>query len=101
MEAKLYADAILDRFESITNIKKEEVLSMNRVPNVNNVRISTYFILKKLGFSLNKIARAMNRVNHTTIIHGIQSFEDLLEANDKDLINIVIKYADSSEGVEL
>jgi len=70
-------------------VKVEDLLGVSRSKKINRARqIAMYLCRKLTGASLIEIARAFNRKDHSTVIHGIKKIEDE-KKRDRKLIQIV------------
>ncbi len=58
-------------------LKPEDLLANNRSRKINKVRHIAFYLCKRLtDASLIEIARAFNRKDHSTVIHGIKRIEE-------------------------
>jgi len=65
-------------------IKKDGLDGKERLEYLNNKRMYLYYIMRKHGMKLKKIASFFNR-DHATIIHGIKRYKFLLNNNNEML----------------
>lgn len=72
--------AVCENFE--VNIR--EIRGKRRTAQIATARqVAMYLLRSELDIPLTKVARALNRSDHTTVIHAISKIEGLLEAEEE------------------
>lgn len=57
------------------------------------MKICMYFIRKKTKYTLRETSELFNRVNHTSVIHSVQTIKDLMDSDPK--LRDQVKYLES------
>lgn len=68
----------------------EIITSKSRTANVCAMRMAICHQLRTAGLTLNQIGRQINR-NHSTVVHSLRRFEDLMSVNDPILREAITK----------
>lgn len=77
-ELQLY----FDNFLPIINNKKILLTSKRRFREIAELRFIYCFLSRQLGFRLKEIGRSLGNKDHTTIIHSLKTFTDLMETSE-------------------
>jgi chromosomal replication initiator protein len=65
------------------------LLSENRERQISEARTAYYYLAKKLTkATLQEIAGFANRKDHTTILYGLETAQDLIDTNSKYALKI-------------
>jgi hypothetical protein len=71
--------------ELIKEIIEQDGLNIkNRKREIVHKRIYLFNTLRKNGYTLKRIGSLFN-MNHATILHGLRTYENLTDVNDKEL----------------
>lgn len=81
----------------LPRIFKKPILSLgdrSRMRELVELRHIFFYIAKSFGFSLSSIGIYLNKRDHTTVIHGIRTFRDLVETdpNFKQKYNEILNH---------
>jgi chromosomal replication initiation ATPase DnaA len=90
-------DAVLENVGSVFGFTKGDLLRTARNSEVIEARFAAYWIFRRVtDWSLPRIARAMKRLDHTTIMNGILRAENLREVSTEYLhkTNLVMNLMD-------
>ena len=63
-------------------IKQDGLAAKNRKREIIHKRIYLFTKLRKDGYTLNGIGKLFN-MHHATILHGLNTFQNLVDTNDK------------------
>jgi len=77
---------MITEIAKITGVSEEDILGRNRKRRISDARHLYFLVLQENGFRISDISRLSGR-NHATVIHGINSFKDLLQTGDS-MINL-------------
>ncbi len=92
---KIKPNKILKVVAKEFDVKISDIKGPRRKADIAMARqICMYIMRTELGYKLEKIARVLNRKDHTTVIHAIDKIESKLKLNDtfkKQLDNIYIQ----------
>lgn len=81
-------------------VKVEDLLGVSRSKKINRARqIAMYLCRKLTGASLIEIARAFNRKDHSTVIHGIRKVEEERKRDRK--LNQIVSFLEKHIGDRL
>ncbi len=84
-------ERIIEVIAEFFNLTKEDILNEKRTKEVVKVRqIVMYFLRHHLNLSLKEIGKILGGRDHSTIIHGIEKIENLLE-KDQDLREKIVE----------
>lgn len=67
--------ALVD-IRDVTGIEPEDVLGRCRTQDIAHARQLTYYLLRSKHHSYAQIAKVMNRLDHVTIVYGVQKIKD-------------------------
>jgi chromosomal replication initiation ATPase DnaA len=62
--------------KDVTGVKPKDVLSRLRTADVSTARHLAFYLLRSLHHPYSKIAKAMNRSDHGTVVHGVNSIKN-------------------------
>jgi hypothetical protein len=71
-----------DHFLPVVNGKKLSLNTKRRFREIVELRFIYCFLSRQLGYRQIEIARALNKRDHTTIVHNLKIFSNLMETND-------------------
>lgn len=86
-------DTLVKSFEDHEICNKETLMSKSRKPEIVIFRHGAWYLLRKLlGYPVpfTDIGKYF-KCDHSTIISGVQRFEDLIDVNDKQATILLIK----------
>jgi chromosomal replication initiation ATPase DnaA len=66
---------LLADVERLLGVPVDEVLGRSQQPRIALARKAVYWVLRGQRYSYPEIAQATERLDHTTVIHGVRSFE--------------------------
>ena len=72
---------MITEIAKITGVSEEEILGRSRKQRISDARHLYFIVMLRNGFKNRDICR-LNGVNHSTIIHGVNSFNGLLASGD-------------------
>ena len=74
---------ILLDIKEITGVSSKDILSRLRTADVATARHLTFFLLRSLSHPYSHIAKAMNRADHGTVLHGVNSIKNYAKIERK------------------
>lgn len=63
--------------------KKIPLESKSRINEIVELRHMYAYLARTMGYKLVAIARSLNKLDHTTVIHGLKTFHNLMEVDEK------------------
>jgi len=83
-------ERIIEIVAEFFNLTKEDILNERRTKNVSLARqIVMYFLRHYLNLPLKQIGKILGGKDHSTVIHGIEKIEGLIENNESFKENVV------------
>jgi chromosomal replication initiation ATPase DnaA len=91
-------DSIQESACEVYGITLRELLSPSREHHIVEARHACmWMMLKHLRMSRSRIARCLNRSDHTTAIHGIATIRQRIESNDREMIERIKRIEAAAE----
>ena len=75
----------------------EIITSPSRTANLCAMRMVICHQLRTAGLTLSQIGKKINR-NHSTVVHSLRRFEDLMSVNDPILLEAITKLSFQQRG---
>jgi len=63
--------------------KKIPLESKSRISELVELRHMYFYLARSMGYKLVAIARSLNKIDHTTVVHGLKTFHNLMEVDEK------------------
>jgi chromosomal replication initiator protein len=83
-------EKIIEIVAEFFNLTKEDILNEKRTKNVALARqIVMYFLRHHLNLPLKQIGKILGGKDHSTVIHGIEKIEELIEKDESFKENVV------------
>ena len=54
-----------------------------RIGEIIELRHMYFYLARCMGYKLVPIARSLNKLDHTTVMHGLRTFQNLMEVDEK------------------
>jgi len=92
LERKFKGVLTVERIEQVVcshfKVSIEQVMTGSRRYNIIECRHLIWYYLRTTGMSLQTIAAAYNKMNHTSVIHALEKVNRLLQNDDEMKYNI-------------
>jgi hypothetical protein len=76
-------ETYFEQFIPTIHNKKPSMSSKNRVRPLVELRFTFFFIARQMRYTLIEIAKHLGKRDHSTVIHGLRTFKNLYETDDK------------------
>jgi hypothetical protein len=63
--------------------KKIPLEAKSRINELVELRHMYFYLARSMGYKLVAIARSLNKLDHTTVIHGLRTFHNLMEVDER------------------
>lgn len=84
LRANVKPDQIIDAVAEQFGVRKEDITGRGRTAEVANARqVAMYLIKEMLNIPLTKVASAVRRGDHTTVIHACRKIENALKSDQQ------------------
>lgn len=95
---KITAKKVIDVVASVFEVKASDITRRIRTSHISKARQVVMYILRyELDLPLEKVAREVNRTDHTTVIHACERVERFIEQENgfKEKLDTCIRYLSS------
>jgi hypothetical protein len=63
--------------------KKIPLDSKSRINELVELRHMYFYLARSMGYKLVAIGRSLNKLDHTTVVHGLRTFHNLMEVDER------------------
>lgn len=63
--------------------KKIPLEAKSRINELVELRHMYFYLARNMGYKLVAIARSLNKLDHTTVVHGLRTFHNLMEVDER------------------